>query len=320
MIKKYLLYFCFILYLLIGVFVFSSKSTFALSGEVPSRLIDYSTDYFTSYNNLEYMQVEFVPNVNTAEEPFTFFTNDSFSYPRTASMVSKELINGSYDITTNGNSTHFSYTLNSSYALGHNSTLNVSIPNLSKITLHYGPAIVPTDPKYFTSFMVEEIDLGQRYDANFTFEVRGTTVSFNAEGTAISTPFTLVRTSPYNVNMDEFVNPYSLFSQSLVAYAVNGYVNISSMTMTIEVSNDFVDNSTFMLYFRYFITQKSNLPTTSNWYVFEYDLSQLGTSLLRGATNFLHFEVFPGFSLLNLLYLIISVPLLLAILRLFLGG
>lgn len=50
------------------------------------------------------------------------------------------------------------------------------------------------------------------------------------------------------------------------------------------------------------------------------DASTLGTSLLRGASNFLSVEIFPGFSFLNLLFICIAIPLFLWIIRLFLGG
>ncbi len=50
------------------------------------------------------------------------------------------------------------------------------------------------------------------------------------------------------------------------------------------------------------------------------DASQLGSSLLRGASNFLQVEIFPGFSFLSLLFMIVAIPILIWIFKLFLGG
>lgn len=53
---------------------------------------------------------------------------------------------------------------------------------------------------------------------------------------------------------------------------------------------------------------------------FEVDVSNFGQELLQGLNNFLSFELIPGFSLLTLLSVIIAVPLLIYILKMFLGG
>lgn len=67
----------------------------------------------------------------------------------------------------------------------------------------------------------------------------------------------------------------------------------------------------------------SEYNTKTGFPIIDYginDASGLGTSLLRGASNFLSVEIFPGFSFLNLLFICIAIPLFLWIIKLFLGG
>lgn len=49
-------------------------------------------------------------------------------------------------------------------------------------------------------------------------------------------------------------------------------------------------------------------------------IPNIATSLLNGVNNFMSFELLPGFSLAGLLALIVGIPLLIFILKLFLGG
>lgn len=49
-------------------------------------------------------------------------------------------------------------------------------------------------------------------------------------------------------------------------------------------------------------------------------IENISTSLLNGVQNFLTFEISPGFSLYHILLLVVAIPLLILILKLFLGG
>ena len=49
-------------------------------------------------------------------------------------------------------------------------------------------------------------------------------------------------------------------------------------------------------------------------------IEDISTSLLNGVQNFLTFEISPGFSLYHILLLVVAIPLLILILKLFLGG
>lgn len=51
-----------------------------------------------------------------------------------------------------------------------------------------------------------------------------------------------------------------------------------------------------------------------------YKIGDFGTQLLTAANNFLKFEIVEGFSLLDLLFTIVTIPLLIFILKLFMGG
>lgn len=71
----------------------------------------------------------------------------------------------------------------------------------------------------------------------------------------------------------------------------------------------------------YFHEWNENAWTTLNDYSnFEVDTSNFGNSILTGLNNFLSFELIPGFSLLTLLSVVIAIPLLIYILKMFLGG
>lgn len=49
-------------------------------------------------------------------------------------------------------------------------------------------------------------------------------------------------------------------------------------------------------------------------------VSNFGTILLEGANNFLSFQLLPNFTLFNILTILVTIPLLVWILKLFLGG
>lgn len=51
-----------------------------------------------------------------------------------------------------------------------------------------------------------------------------------------------------------------------------------------------------------------------------YKIGDFGTQLLTAANNFLKFEIVDGFSLLDLLFTIVTIPLLIFIIKLFMGG
>lgn len=114
-------------------------------------------------------------------------------------------------------------------------------------------------------------------------------------------------------------NYLSMFGEDLLQYASNGILNINYMT--IGINNDDSYESSIDRHYIYYRKLNTSLTSSSDWYGnITLDISDLGASLLQGVSNFLAFQIYPGFSLLDLLYLIVGIPLLIAILKLFLGG
>lgn len=75
--------------------------------------------------------------------------------------------------------------------------------------------------------------------------------------------------------------------------------------------NFFIENGYF---------NPNGLPSSGGGNANDNFIPSLATSLLNGVNNFMSFEISPGFSLGNLLALIVGIPLLILILKLFLGG
>lgn len=77
-------------------------------------------------------------------------------------------------------------------------------------------------------------------------------------------------------------------------------------------------------YYRYgvsdILTYEDNYGNAIEDWVNKTGVSSLGNSLLSSVNGFLAFEIVPGLTLMNILVLLVVVPLLIWILRLFLGG
>lgn len=159
------------------------------------------------------------------------------------------------------------------------------------------------------------------YDFTYNFYLSGFNLQYiNDEW--VEVPFnysnSYTQTFTSDVPLYDF-NYLEVFGEDLQQYSSNGILNINYMT--VSINNDDNYEGSIDRHYIYYRKLNTSLVSSSDWYGnINLDISDFGSSLLHGVTNFLAFEIYPGFSLLDLLYLIVGIPLLIAILKLFLGG
>ena len=188
--------------------------------------------------------------------------------------------------------------------------------------LDFGHSFLPVDNDNATIIRLF-LDALEDDPKNFTynFYISGYDLQFiNDEW--IQVPFNYSNTYTHTFTSDSPLfdfNYLSMFGEDLLQYASNGILNVNYMT--ISINNDDSYEGSIDRHYIYYRKLNTTLTSSSDWYGnISFDISDLGVSLLQGVSNFLAFQIYPGFSLLDLLYLIVGIPLLIAILKLFLGG
>lgn len=166
---------------------------------------------------------------------------------------------------------------------------------------------------YLTEYTGTSIDLQVDYNYNYIDYDTMNFSSVNYTQSADPGSFTSLL-PPFDV-LTEFDNKNGIcYIKRLVTRF--DYIQVAGFNVgEFVIKTPLLDGPTFL--------STSQSITTSGFPIIDYginDASGLGTSLLRGASNFLSVEIFPGFSFLNLLFICIAIPLFLWIIKLFLGG
>ena len=263
--------------------------------------------YLTSSDNLQ-MEV-----LNFGDDFIAWYNESLLNFPYVLSFYN---LTGSYYV--GSDNVEKTYEIAD---LGGNLTSVSSSSSIDILRLDFGPCFLPLSSENATIIRFFLDDLGDdSFDIEYHFSVSGYHLQFlNDEWVQI--PFSYSNTLIHTFSSDDPLFDFNYideFGDDLFHYTSNSILNISSMGITII--NDFYDGNIDYHYI-YYRKLNTNLTTSSQWLSgYNFDISDFGTNLLNGVTNFLAFEVYPGFSLLDLLYLIIGIPLLIAILKLFLGG
>lgn len=160
-----------------------------------------------------------------------------------------------------------------------------------------------------------------QYNFTYRFYISGFYLQFiNDEWIEVPFNYTNTYTHTFSSSAPMFdFNYLEMFGDDLHQYTSNGVLNINYMTVGID--NDDNYDGSIDRYYIYYRMLNTELTSSNDWLGnISLDISEFGSTLLRGVSNFLAFEIYPNFSLLDLLYLIVGIPLLIAILKLFLGG
>lgn len=188
--------------------------------------------------------------------------------------------------------------------------------------LDFGHSFLPLDNDNATIIRLY-MDALEDYPFDFTynFYISGFNLQYiNDEWVEVPFNYSNSYTQTFTSDVPSYdFNYLTMFGEDLQQYASNGILNINYMTVSIN-NDDNYDGSIDRQYI-YYRKLNTSLTSSSDWYGnIALDISDFGTSLLQGVSNFLAFEIYPGFSLFDLLYLVVGIPLLIAILKLFLGG
>lgn len=194
-------------------------------------------------------------------------------------------------------------------------TANITIEE--DINYYLGYIFAPSENMYFISggyrfYNSFTISGNYNYALNFTFTFGTDDIIWN--NIAIIGNTTIGRDLDYTNNSG--TTAYSVFlSDTLTFNTMRFNTNYPIQYRYITFLDQYVDETTFNF-----------LKKSGEFGVFSYPDESIdgqydfGQGLLQGVNSFLAFEIFPGFSLLNLLQLTIAIPLLMYILKLFLGG
>lgn len=315
--KKYFIIFCSLLIMIISLFFVSP--VFAASGALFNRIgVDYRY-YFTSIDNLEMVYL------GEAAQEHNFFTSSTNCFPVTDSetiSTSCAFSSENTDITIQLDSRNTKYFNNI-----HDTMINYS--NLGQtsyihfIQCYYGEFFMPinrewsnmgnSELRYLVEFntpTILEVDFScSGYypvltDKGFYMQ------PFNFEDVIAS----FAASVSHEFSLYSLLTNYTDYSQ----YVHNNFLYITNACFQIDTTGT-NEISAFSYYFNKL--KNWQLPSIDDYQVsIDIDISPFGKALFDSVTNFLKFEIVPGFSLLDLLFYVVAVPLLIAILKIFLGG
>lgn len=299
--KKYIL-FCSLLIMVFCSFSFLN----AASGEIYPGGYSGSQFYTSSDNvSLEYIDLG---------DDFTAWYNESLlNFPYVQDFRD---IAGYYYI--GGDNLEFTYEISEF----NDYTSVASVCSFRFMRLDFGHSFLPLDNDNAT---IIRLFLDSLEDASFRFTYNFYISGFNLQfinDEWIEVPFNYSNSYVHTFSSADPLfdfNYLAIFGEDLLQYTSNGILNVNYMTVSINNDDNYEDSIDRQ--YIYYRKLNTTLTSSTDWYGnIALDISEVGTSLLRGVSNFLAFEVYPGFSLLDLLYLIVGIPLLIAILKLFLGG
>ena len=314
--KKYFIIFCSLLIMIISLFFVSP--VYALSGVLSNQ---QSIDYYDFYTSIDNLQLIYL---NQVSQDSNFFTSSTNSFPRTDSQT----ISGSCRFAENFNVViQYDSKLNPFYT---SNTYDTMINYLDfgqdsfvhHINCFYGEFFMPINRQWGNKN--NELRYLVEYSQNVEFEVYVDVWGYYpvlTETGFYMQPFEIRDIYAAFPSGDAF--EFSLYSiivdyADISQYIHNNFLYITRATIDMATFND-AQITGFSYYFNKI--ENSNLPTIKDYQVsLDIDISPFGTALFNAVTNFLRFEIIPGFSLLDLLFYCCAVPLLIAILKIFLGG
>ena len=341
---KHLNKFFIVLFVFVSVFA-CSLSVFAFSGYYNEQNPVDTTNYFTSGDNVSLISFNYNNNV--------YYTDSVVRFPKVQDLTELDTQYSIQIIDANGNQ-DLNYNIglytNKSMIIADYPDIEVWYPfvdtyvyndsrdygaNFTEFRCDYSGQILPISKDYYTFFYFNYIPHGDEIEVEYTINIKGL-YPINTGDDFILTPFSienLVIYKYYDSNAfggDGFdislyyVIDYLYNNSNYVNYFHNGFLYITSASFTCSAVNMSTPNvslipSSFSIFYKR-IVNTNRLSYNDYNLTSPFDISPFGVSLFNAVTNFFSFELVPGFSLLDLLLLLVGIPLLLSILKLFLGG
>lgn len=181
----------------------------------------------------------------------------------------------------------------------------------------------------YYSFSFEDnaiIDCLITFDADIYYRVNNNgSISLEIETIHFTADYSTFNTNG-NIHLLDLLRDGSQYDDGSEMYSsiINGYYYILNASLSFEAIFQGVPYQNYLTHIQecgYFHEWDENAwGMLLDYSSFDVDVSNFGTSLLESLNNFLSFELVPGFSLFILLGLLLAVPLLIYILKMFLGG
>lgn len=312
--KKYFIIFCSLLIMFVSLFFITPVHglTCALSNQ--ETINEYN--YFTSIDNLQMIYIK------DTEQSNDFFSSSTNSFP----IPDDGTITGSTSFSSDVSDVGLTFGSTSSKAyLGNRYDTRVAwsfgqLSSTKYISLYYGEFFMPINRPWSTIGNTELrylIQPATTTTLSITLSCVGYYPVLMDNGFYMqkfgfeNIPIEFASADVFEFSLYSLLTDYVDYSQ----YIHNNFLYISYASLNIACPDQFE--------FEYFFNRIENyvLPSINDYEVsLDIDISPFGTALLNGVTNFLRFELLPGFSLLDLLFYCCAVPLLIAILKIFLGG
>lgn len=341
---KYLNKFLIVLFVFVSVFA-CSLSVFAFSGYYDEHNPVDTTNYYTSGDNVSLISFNYNNNV--------YYTDSVVRFPKVQDLSELDTQYSIQIIDANGNQ-DLNYNIglytNKGMIIADYPNIEVWYPfvdtyvynnsqdygaDFSSFRCDYSGQILPISKDYYSFFYFNYIPHGDEIEVEYTINIKGL-YPINTGDDFILTPFSienLVIKKYYDSDAfdgDGFdISLYYIIEflhndPNFVNYFHNGFLYITSASFTCSATNMSTPNVSFIpSSFSIFYKRIQNIKRLSyNDYnlTSPFDISPFGVALFDAVTNFFSFELVPGFSLLDLLLLLVGIPLLLSILKLFLGG
>lgn len=316
--KKYFIIFCSLLIMIISLFFVSPVH--ALSGTLANQ---QSIDYYNFYTSIDNLQMIYL---NQVTQDDSFFTSSTNSFPRTDNQT----ISGSCRFDENSNVVIQYDSKFDPFYSGYLYDTMINYSNFGQdsyvhhINCFYGEFFMPINRQWNNKN--NELRYLVEYSENVEFEVYADVWGYYPvllETGFYMQPFeirdiyvTFPVGDTFEFSLTSILTDYADISQ----YIHNNFLYITRASIDMGTASSIEKVITgFSYYFNKI--ENSNLPTIKDFQVsIDIDISPFGTALFNSVTNFLKFEIIPGFSLLDLLFYVVAVPLLIAILKIFLGG
>lgn len=314
--KKYFIIFCSLLIMIISLFFVSP--VFAASGSIFNRVSVDDKYYYTSIDNLQMIYLG-----ETGQET-NFFTSSTNSFPITDTQTistSCDFSSSSTDITIQLDSRDTKHFNNIHDTMINYSNLGQS-SFITFIQCYYGEFFMPVNRPWNNIGNTELrylVEFNNPTELEIFFSCEGyypvlTDSGFYMQPFSFDYVFASFQASEaHEFSLYSLLTNYADYSQ----YIHNNFLYIKNASISLSANDTEITGFSY-----YFNKLKSwQLPSIDDYEVsIDIDISPFGIALFNSVTNFLKFEIVPGFSLLDLLFYVVAVPLLLAILKIFLGG
>lgn len=312
--KKYFIIFCSLLIMIVSLFFVSPVHGLSCALSNQETISEYN--YFTSIDNLQMFYIK------DTEQSNDFFTSSTNSFP----IPDDGTITGSTSFSSDVSDVGLTFGSSSSKVyLGNYYDTRVAwsfgqLSSTKYISLYYGEFFMPINRPWSSigntelRYLIQPATTTTLHISlccNGYYPVLLENGFYMQQFSFEDIPIELPAADVFEFSLYSLLTDYVDYSQ----YIHNNFLYIAYASLNISCPD--------MFEFEYFFNRISNhvLPSMNDYELsLDIDISPFGVALFNAVTNFLRFEIIPGFSLLDLLFYVCAVPLLIAILKIFLGG